>query len=495
VAVPFAAAGASASASAAPAAASPLRNFTIGKAAAYPGTAVIAANGTAYLAYTAYTSDAETFASVWVCVLPRGARACKTTTSLTPLNKATSVNNQPDSIVLGPDGTVDVLVTTYSDSNNDDLTGSGQKADTLEYVLSAAGKLTSVSRVGTLDQQGMAIRVDGQLLWTSGGDDASGGGIEIQETPADGTFPDLTAPVGPKLAGTAADGTGDFGGTSAALLRDGNVLLAWDNGTNAYAVEVTLAGQVVRSAEIKTEVTTDNFGGPAGALASGPAGTYLLTRASNDGFGGQLEIHKYVAGSGALFAKAMKVPTTVNDFGDFKLNEDGQGTLTAFYETSDVLVQVTSGDSGAKWSVYRYASGTPEVTPNIAPALTKFGAGVVFEAAGGTPADRILPRVQPVWVHQSVTFHLASSKIRPGKKTTGSGQVRYPDAGQTVALQRHSKNGWKTLRTGHTSATGAYSFSVFAGTAGTAASYRVVAQQVTGWFYSDSSGAATLRTS
>jgi hypothetical protein len=145
-------------------------NFTIGKPAAYYGTAVLAANGTAYLPYTAYTSTARTKTSAWVCVLPRGARKCKTTTLLRPLDSSTSVSNQPASVVLGRGGTVDVLVTTNSDSNNDDLTGGGQKADTLEYVLTASGKLTSVTRVGTLNQQGTAINFDGQLLWTSGGE-------------------------------------------------------------------------------------------------------------------------------------------------------------------------------------------------------------------------------------------------------------------------------------------------------------------------------------
>jgi hypothetical protein len=474
------------------AAASQPRNFTVGRPAAYPGTAVIAANGTAYLAYSAYTTKAETFVSAWLCVLPRGARKCKTTTLLRPLDSATKVSNQPDSIVLGPDGTVDVLVTTDSDANGGDRTGSGAEADTLEYVLTAAGKLSSVTRVGTLDQQGTAIRVGGQLLWTSGGDSATQGGVSIQETPADGTFPNLTSPVQLNLAGTAAASEVDFDGTSAVPLPGGNVLLAWDNGTNAYAAEVSLGSDdIVRSAEFKTEVTTDNFGGPAGALVTGRSGIYLVTRASNDGFGGRLEVHKYLAGSGALFAAARKAPTTTADYGDFKLSEDGQGKLSIYYETSDVLVQDTSTDGGAHWSVYRYASQTPEVTPNIAPALTASGAGVVLEAAGGTVSNGILPRVQPVWVHQSVSFRLAKSRLHHGGTTTGSGRVSYPDGGQKVILQRDTSHGWVTVSTGHTSASGAYSFTVHAGSSGTTR-YRVAAAEVKGWFFTDYSGTHTV---
>ncbi|HEY1621855.1 MAG TPA: hypothetical protein VGG25_29820, partial [Streptosporangiaceae bacterium] len=172
-AVPASAAPSQAAARVTPAAAAQPKNFTIGKAAAWPGTAVIAANGTAYLAYTAYTSKSEGFASAWVCVLPRGARKCSATTQLTPIDSATSLSNQPDSMVLGPDGTVDVLITTFNDANSGDRTTSGADADTLEFVLAASGKIESKSRVGTLDQQGTALRVGGQLMWTSGGDDAS----------------------------------------------------------------------------------------------------------------------------------------------------------------------------------------------------------------------------------------------------------------------------------------------------------------------------------
>jgi hypothetical protein len=476
-----------------PAAVSALKNFPVGKAGAWPVTATIAANGTAYLAYTAYTTKAEGFAAAWVCVLPRGARKCSATTLLKPLDSATSVDNQPDSIVLGPGGTVEVLVTTTNDANSDDITTGGLDADTLEYVLSASGKLTSVTRVGTLDQQGTALRFDGQLLWTSGGDDTSGGGAEIQETPADGTFKNIAAPVALDLAGTPAAGELDFDGTSAVPLPDGDLLLAWDDGTNAYAVEVNVADgdEVVRSAEFKTEVTTDNFGGPAGSLVTGRAGTFLLTRASNDGFGGRMEVHQYAGGSGSLFAAARKIPTTTADFGDFKINEDGQGKLSVYYERDDVLVQETSTDGGKKWSVYDYASPTPVVTPNITPALTAFGAGVVFEAAGGTVSDGILPRVQPVWVHQSVSFGLKKSRIGHGASTTGSGKVVYPHSGQEVTLQRGTSHGWVTVTTGHTSASGAYSFTIHAGATGTT-KYRVVAAEVTGWFFSDDSGVRAL---
>jgi len=187
----------------------------------------------------------------------------------------------------------------------------------------------------------------------------------------------------------------------------------------------------------------------------------------------------------------VKIPTTTADYGDFKLSEDSAGKLSVYYEQSDVLVQETSTDGGRHWTVYRFRSGTPVVTPNISVALTKFGAGVVFEAAGGTVSNGILPRVQPVWVHQSVSFRLARSRVGHGGKTTGSGKVSYPDSGQEVILQRDTSHGWVTVSTGHTSASGSYSFTVHAGSSGRT-KYRVEAAQVRGWFFADCSGSRTL---
>ena len=111
-----------------------MSDFAVGKAAASPVTALVAANGTAYLAYTASTPSG--FASAYVCVLPRGATACSHRTLLPPLDNRTSVGDQPDSLLSGPNGTVDVLVTTQVDSNNRDTDTDDAPADTLEYVLS-----------------------------------------------------------------------------------------------------------------------------------------------------------------------------------------------------------------------------------------------------------------------------------------------------------------------------------------------------------------------
>ena len=89
---------------------SAISDFAVGKAAASPVTALVAANGTAYLAYTASTPSG--FSSAYVCVLPRGATACSHRTLLPPLDNQTSVDDQPDSLLSGPNGTVDVLVTS-----------------------------------------------------------------------------------------------------------------------------------------------------------------------------------------------------------------------------------------------------------------------------------------------------------------------------------------------------------------------------------------------
>ena len=117
---------------------SAISDFAVGKAAASPVTALVAANGTAYLAYTASTSSG--FSSAYVCVLPRGAAAYSRRTLLPPLDNQTSVDDQPDSLLSGPNGTVDVLVTSQNDSNNRDTDTDDARADALEYVLSPSGR-------------------------------------------------------------------------------------------------------------------------------------------------------------------------------------------------------------------------------------------------------------------------------------------------------------------------------------------------------------------
>ena len=202
--------------------ASPNPNFRVGKSAASPVTAIVAPDGTAYLAYTAETAGG--FASAYVCTLPRGATSCARTTLLPPLDESTSVLDQPDSLLLGPDGTVEVLVTTYQDSDNDDLTPGGLPADLLEYVLNPSGTInTAARRVGSLDNQGDAIGYGNGILWVTGSA-AAPGGLMVQETPSDGTFPAISDPVKIPLASTpAAHEYYFYGGDVVALGEHGPV--------------------------------------------------------------------------------------------------------------------------------------------------------------------------------------------------------------------------------------------------------------------------------
>jgi hypothetical protein len=468
-------------------------NFTIGNADSNPATALVASNGTAYLAYTStVTTKSAEYSSAYVCVLPRGARACSKTTLLPPLDKATSASDLPDSLLFGGDGTIDVLVTTYNDSNNDDRTSDGEDADTLEYVLNSAGTLQgSATRVGSLDSQGTAIAYKGQILW-SNQDSSCHCGVALQETPSDGTFPHITDPREINLAGTPAASEFYFYGVDVVALPNSDLLFAWDDGSNAYDVEVNPASsfKVVGSSEFKNELTSTDGVTPTGALATGPAGTYLLLRSTNNGFAGKMETLKYT--SAGHFAAPLEVVSPANDYGDFKLLQTGEGHLKVYYETfAGRLVQLTSANDGATWSTLDYASATPEAGGNIAPALLTFGAGVVFEASGGTPANGILPRVQPVLVNQAVSFNLKASSIPYGESTTASGTVSYADAGQVIDLQKDTGSSWVTVATTAEAAGGTYSFTIHTTVPGST-TYRAEASEVPGWFFTDDSANHTL---
>jgi len=463
----------------------PEPNFPIGLPGAAPATAVVATSGTAFLAYTAYNSS-DSFGSVYVCTVPRGARACSKTTLLPPLNSKISASGGPVSMLIASNGYVDILVTTYPDTKGHQP--DGQYADTIKYVVGPGGGLIGKTgvRVGTLDSQGDAIFYGRQIVWVSGSDDTGQGGLTVQATPGDGTFPHFSDPVSIDLAGTPAAKEFYFYGGDVVALPNKDLLLAWDDSSNAYAVEVNPANKykVVGSSEWKGEVTTTSSGTPTSALATGPSGTYLLLRQSTDGFSGKLELLKYT--SSGHFGTPVSVPATTADYGDMTLYELGSGALRVFYETyAGTLVQDSSSDGGAKWTTYTFESGIPEISSNAAAALLRFGAGVVFEGAGGTPSDGVHARVQPVLVHQLVSLIFKSTKLTPGQTTTASGLVGPADSGQKVDVQEDEKTGWVTIGSATETASGSWSLTVKAPSATGTYNYRAEATPVAGWFFTD----------
>jgi hypothetical protein len=476
---------------------SPIANFQIGRASSSPVTAIVAGNGTAYLAYSA--SNKSSFASAYVCVLPRGTRRCSTTTLLPPLDGKTSVSGQADSLLFGSSGTVDVLVTTANDANGDDRTTTGMDADTIEYVLSRGGKLVgSPKRIGTLDEQGNAITYHGQTLWVSGSTDTGTGAISLQESPADGSgtgFKHITAPIRINLGGTPASKEFYFYGGNVVALPNGHLLIAWDDNTNAYDVEIDPAHgfRVVGSSKFKGFVTTFGTSPVTSELSTGPKGVLLLLRSSGNGFSGKLEMLKYT--STGHFGTPITVPSpnsTNTDYGDYRLIQQSNGVLDLFYEASNVLVQEISYNGGHSWSKFGYPGSTPLDTLNLAPAILPFGAGVVFEASGGTVADGVLPRVQPVLVHQSVSLSLIPNPVKLASQSTASGVVSYSHAGQLVWLQKKVGKGWHTVATSSEKASGHFSFAAIKAYSVGKATYRVQAAEVPGWFFGNFSGSKTL---
>jgi hypothetical protein len=476
---------------------SPIANFQIGRASSSPTTAIVAPNGTAYLAYSA--ANKSDFGSAYVCVLPRGARKCSATTLLPPLNRNTSVWNQPDSLLFGPSGAVDVLVTMHNDANGDDKTATGADADTIEYVLKPGGKLVgSPKRIGSLDEQGNAISYKGQILWVSGSTDTGTGAISLQESPADGSatgYKNITSPIRINLAGTPAAKEFYFYGGDVVALHNGHLLIAWDDNTNAYDVEVDPAKgfRVVGSSEFKGFVTTYGPSPLTSELSTGPQGALLLLRSSANGFSGKLVLRKYTSKGHFGAPRSVPSPNSANtDYGDYRLVQQASGVLDVFYEAGSVLVQETSYNGGHSWSKFNYPGPTPFVTQDLATALLPFGAGVVFEASGGTVADGILPKVQPVLVHQSVNLSIVPNPVKVGKQATPSGVVSHAHGGQLVKLQKEVGKSWHTVATVAEKANGYFSFVPIKAQNAGKTTYRVETAEVAGWFFAGFSNTRTL---
>ena len=469
----------------------PNANFTIGLADSNPVSSFLASDGTAYLVYVASKTQGGV-SKAYVCVLPRGARKCSRTTLLTALDPSTNVDSNAISMLAGPSGTIDIILTSDNDSNADDHTTLGEDADVLEYVINTAGELTGqATRIGTLDSEGNAISYKGQILWIGSGEQ------EVQESPADGSntgWKNITKPIQLNLAGTPMNNEFEVQGGDIDALPNGDVLAAWDDSSNAYVVELNPANNfsLVGWSEFKGWRTHVDAG-VSSELSNGPHGTYLLLRQSSNEFSGGLELLRYV-GKGK-FGTPVHVPSPNDDKGasysDYRLVQLTDGGFVVVYMEDQKLYEEVSYNQGKTWSKFAYAGDTPYETENLAPALTAFGAGVVFEASGGSVGNKILPEVQPVWVHQSVGLTISPSVVKVGKPSKATGVISWAHAGQTVTLEKEVGKQWKAVRTLSEPASGKFSFALYTGSDGTTA-YRVTTSQVPGWFFGDSSATKTL---
>ena len=278
-------------------------------------------------------------------------------------------------------------------------------------------------------------------------------GLKIQEAPSDGVFPDISEPITIPLAGTGAAHEFYFYGGDVVALPNGDLLIAWDDGVNAFVVEVDPGDgfKVVGHSRFDKKITTPGADYPTSCLATGTSGTYLLLRSTTGGFSGKLSLYKYT--SSGHFSAPRSVPSGASAYGDMQLFEDGDGLLSVYFPTfANVLLQETSRTAGRSWTTFRYPSPTPKVTSNISVALNSFGAGVVFEGAGGADVNRICRGCSRSGRISRSTSCSAPSSSRPAGRPLPPGRPRRPTPGQSIVLQQQTSHGWRVVATSVASA-------------------------------------------
>lgn len=426
--------------------------FSIGNPGGGAGTGVVLPDGNLVVA-----TPSSSGATIHVCVLHPGSRACVSTATL-----AAYTGGGGDSF----SGTVEVLSTGGNDVSvvSEDccyLQVGGIDGGAVVFD-STNGGATFGHEIpaGTIQNVDAAAYVDGQIVVA--------GENQVQSFPVD-----------PGSATTALATMPSGRNYDASLTPYHNgVLFASDNLTDTY-VEYAPSGS-----DFNTTADYRAVGTIAGQETVALSGDALLTDPGGSLTGGE----KLRFFNGTAFGAQYSVPDSkAGDDGYFAMQEVGTVVHVFFIgrrDSYDVLTEATA--NGTAWSPQtQYTVGSAIAAGRLSPVLGPTGAGIVVQCAeeGGAPVF-----AQPVLLTQDVHVVLAASHVKVGHTTVLHGTATPRLAGQVVTLERLDAGLWYPVSVGHETGTGAFSFTVPAVTR----TYRAVVNEKLGYYEYGYSNAATV---
>jgi hypothetical protein len=365
-----------------------------------------------------------------VCVLGRGARACKSTATLTPLDHD-SIFGAPQVYVSGNE--VDVIM--------DECCAAAPETPVI-FTSTNGGKtfgapvfFGSTTDANVTQTVGTAVVVAGHLVWVSGTnaivDSAS------LATPMDN---EQTA------ASVVPDGSGDhelkYTGISA---YKGGVLVAASNfeGPPSTTVEYAPAGK-----DPGVQSSYHAVGTFSNASFEDLEGGALITSLSTGSEADQIRFF-----NGTSFAAVHTVPDTSG--GGPRYNSAGlsaSGRVYVFTERNQDSydLEVESTTNGTSWTA-RQNHGSADTAYSFNAALDSANTGIIV--ASPNPI-----KVYPVLATQSVTFKLSKKNVVKGHHVTAKGKSNHPAAGRKVRLERLESGKWHNIATTTESASGRFTF-------------------------------------
>jgi hypothetical protein len=428
-----------------------LKPFKIGTATS-AGSVAVEPDGSLVVAYDAGSGSKQ---HTFVCVLARGASTCSHSVNLSPLDGDT-LFGVPQVFAPSADDIV-VLQETCCDS---DPAG----GDLLFTSTDGGSTFGAPVRVGSLSVDAAALAGNDIIFSAS-----FVGGAYVESIPVNASGPPSSTATATKKA-------------------------AYDIGDGSYA-----GGALVASDDLGTDYTTYVAFAPSGTNFNKSASYHNVGTFPHEQFVGisggalltlqttgkeNLELRLF---NGTGFGPAHVVPSNGGGGGSFAIDQDGNGMVHVFTQTSRSpqtyhLYEVSSF-SGTTWS--KPVNLGPAVLDNqFAVALDSTGSGLVL----GTGAAY----GYPVLAGQSVSFSLASSKITKGAETTGSGTGSPAEAGRTVELQVEKSGLWYTTETTSEGAGGSFSFTI-KGTSAGSFDYRAVVSDLAGYQLYGYSSAQSLQ--
>ena len=197
------------------------------------------------------------------------------------------------------------------------------------------------------------------------------------------------------------------------------------------------------------------------SLVTGPGGTFIMTRSTDEDTSASDTVLVRKIANGVL-GGAQKVPRgEAYDSDGYRLAEDAQGTLHAFWlgGVLDRAFTAISTNGGKSWTTHGLSSlglsGTAEIS------LAPQGYGVALAAGDQTPAY-----IQPLLIYPTVTLKVAKSSVAVGTKISFSGKVSPAVNGTKVTLQQVTGKHLTTVGTAKEAKDGSFSLTLTEHSAG-----------------------------